>query len=94
MRDLNRGSILRYLASADPPAPVSYMCNEGLKHLVVGQEVVDGVPGTFCKWTACGKHDVPSDPSPWAGFPPAWVTCPDCRKSAEFKAHEKRLTEG
>lgn len=62
------------------------MCNAGLVHLVVGQEVVSGVPETFCKWTACGKLDVPVERSPIAPFPAATVTCEGCRASDEFRA--------
>ena len=73
------------LPSSEPPDPVSYMCNDGLKHLVVGQELHEGHPETFCKWTACGKYDVPADQSPLEGkFLPAWVTCEECKSSLEY----------
>ena len=69
---------------ADPPTPTRYVCRAGLAHLVVGQEIVPGDANTFCKWTACGKFDVPVEMLPVMVFPQVEVTCLECRLSKEF----------
>ena len=74
------------ITTAEPPTPTRYTCRQGLHHLVVGKELHEGEPATFCKWTACGQHDVPVDPMPVYVYAPFEVTCAGCLASVELRA--------
>lgn len=55
--------------------PYRWASPDGVMHAAEGNQLVPFDTRTFVLWTACGRHDVPSNQG-MASYDP--VTCPHC----------------